>query len=201
MTKQTLRTLLRLTYFPSLIIPVVMLAVAYFFNVQFSMTVVFGMMILAGVACVLSSPTGYAAVNWDKALPERNNLFPLMALCIAPMSYLVPHLGEAANEATAMASMSMVLYFMGAMIVSMVAGLVFTWRMAKRYKVEYTAFRAEKTAEARKGELEALAATLPPMYAGYVKTQLKDATPAKVAEVAKAIETIQADLPHMLKSS
>lgn len=201
MTKQTLRTLLRLTYFPSMIIPVVMLAVAFFFDVQPSLGVVFAMMALAGAATILATPTIYPSVNWDNALPKRSNAFPLMALCVAPLSYLVPSLGESATEAAAMASLNMVMYFMVTMLVSMIAGIIFGLRMSKRYKDEYAAYRKEKTAEALTGELQSLAATLPPMYANYVKAQLKDATPEKVAEVAKAIETIQADLPHMLKNS
>lgn len=199
MTKQTLSALLRLIYLPSLVIPVLMLAVAYLFDVQPSVAVIAGMMVLTGLSCIFATPAQYKAVNWDKALPNYSNAFPLMAMCIVPMCYLVPMLGEPATPDSANASLAMVLYFMLTLLFTMVTGLVFGWRMSKRYKAEYAAYCAEKTAEAVKGELESLAATLPPMYANYVTAQLKDATPAKVAEVAKAIEVIRADLPYMLK--
>ena len=199
MTKSTLRTLLRFAYWPSFVLPLLAIAVAYFFQVYPSAGLTLFMIAFAGIATCLATPPGYQSVNWDKAIPRRENYVPLLGMCLAPMAYTLQGLYQP-TEMTAMNGLSMILWFMIAMIVAMVSGFILSWRMSARYKDEYQAFRKAKNDEALKGQIEALIATLPVMYQDYVANQLKDATPDKIAEVAQAIQTLQKSAPHLLNT-
>ena len=197
MSKDFLRKMSRYTYFPALVLPVLSLVAAFLFGFVPSATLTVALMVFSSVALFFSVPTQWNAINWDKSLPSREPLFQLMGICVAPFAFSYARLGDA-TVYNANQTLSMLMFFMIFLIVTMISSQVFSWRVSRRYRTEYQAYRKAKAEEALAGQLESLIATLPVNYQAYVKAQLKDASPQKIAEVAQAFETLRESAPRVL---